>query len=671
MVKALYSTGHGEIDLSKFLVKVGETVGEDKKKQDVKVSFVEYMKGAGVEIYELASKMTSLENMDALRDSSLLIIHKPNAKLGDDEKNIIQRYLGDGKPVLISLTEYGDAKADTNLNSLLRVIDAGVSFNSYSVYEGELKLKDHPITKGLQIKLYDEEDGKKVPISCTTLASTAPDGLEVLIETTQGKAIDRSKGRPKNIDIQPQPVAAIKKLREGTLALFGCDSPLSDNPEFFQRTISYLLEKPLRPVPLRISTAPAPEASKLEKVGRKILEGAMKRGVKVENLKDYDFMSMAPEDMVGIKPDTVRRYLLETPGFKLEELAEPDKEYLDSKATEALGYGFGSVPDLAALVTKYDMGIDEAKKVTSFVDQVSQATIQVDIGSLSEDELKKLDADTGRVLKFKRDNPKADLIRVAYSLGIGPLKVKKIESYLEKARSAPYTADSKDIEDPVNISNLTKIFKLREKKISLVDILTSLQIGPREAKRALYTYELMKTRLQPSEKEYPKMDSIALELCKEENIDELMEKEKLTVADVMKAMGYMKVQREKVVTANDLLVSGKLSKATKILFDMAKKYMETNKDIPTPEKLVYYDKGLDNFGTVADAFSLVKNDPEFGQTFFGMVKDILPDIEKTAQKEGKNLNDKIIEIISAEPVVCKDTGLMKLIEEVRKTEARG
>ena len=54
-----------------------------------------------------------------------------------------------------------------------------------------------------------------------------------------------------------------------------------------------------------------------------------------------------------------------------------------------------------------------------------------------------------------------------------------------------------------------------------------------------------------------------------------------------------------------------------------------------------------------------------------MTKDVLPEIEKIAEKENKDVNEKIIEMISTELLLYKNTGLSKLIEELKKAEHKG
>jgi hypothetical protein len=684
MIRVLYSEGHGEIPLDQ-------------------TPFKDYMQRVGVEISTTKSSKFTYEE---LKNFDILMIHSadrpfgPDSKTGREEVGAIQTYLKEGKRLIVSLSRHGDSYADTNMNYLLKILDAGVYFNSHWVIEGEVKFKEHQITEGLesQIPLFRQEGTKQIPIACTTLRPEKTEGLEVLIETGPAKVDNRSCEfneakwknifkHPETIQIPSQPVAAIKYLKEGTLALFGCDYLLTDHPVILERTINYIVGESVQheeikaskipSVPSAVATSPAP-VSKLEEIGRKVLQKALESGKKIEELGGWQLRGIAPE-ITQSNVDGIKKYLMEKVTIKLSDLSYEELKNLDSKAVRALEWGYGEVPDLASLVISHFMSIDDAKNTISYIDAIKKVSNE-DISQigLTETDERDLDRDTGKYLRYKKEHTDVDCIQIAHGLKIGPLKTRLIELYFEAEKSRPYVADIKDAQDRKNIENLAKILTLRKKpKVTFLDVLTYTQLGPFEAKKALMTYDLMKTRLEPTPVEEPLMDRLAVKLCKEEDIEGLMQAEKLTIVDVVKAINYMKKQRSKKITSEDVEVADATKKEGEkegpkindILFNKTSEYISRFEKIPTPEELISYDKSLDSYGyrIVAETFSMARNDPNINQDFRDMIISLLPNYEKTLKQESKTLNDKIEEILKPVPIFYRDNCIVDLISELKKS----
>jgi hypothetical protein len=681
MIRVLYSEGHGEITLDQ-------------------TPFKDYMQRVGIEISPTKSSKFTYEE---LKNFDVLVIHSPDRPFGPDSKTgreevgAIQNYLKDGKRLIVSLSRHGDSYSDTNMNYLLKILDAGVFFNSHWVTEGEVKFKEHQITKGLesQIQLCKQEGSKKIPIACTTLRPEKTEGLEVLIETGPAKVdyrpceFNEAKWkniikRPETIQIPSQPVAAIKYLKEGTLALFGCDNLLTNNAVILERTINYMVGESVQPEEIKVhktTSVPVPPAptTKLEETGRKVLQKVLESGKKIEDLGGWQLKGIAPE-ITQSNVDGIKKYLMEKATIKLSDLSYEELKNLDSKAVQALEWGYGEVPDLASLVISHFMSIEDAKNTISYIDAIKKAGNE-DISQigLTETDERDLDRDTGKYLRYKKEHNDADCIQIANGLKIGPLKTRLIELYFESEKSRPYVADIKDAQDRKNIENLTKILTLRKKpKVTFLDVLTYTQLGPFEAKKALMTYDLMKTRLESTPEEEPLMDRLAVKLCREEDIDGLMQTEKLTIVDVVKAINYMKKQRNKKITSEDVEVADatrksegekEVPKINDILFNKTSEYISRFEKIPTPEELISYDKTLDTYGyrIVAEAFSMARNDSNTNQDFRDMITSLLPNYEKTLKQESKALNDKIEEILKPVPIFYKDNCIVDLISEIKKT----
>lgn len=655
--RVLYSQSHNEIYVDDIHV-VTETRGS--------ISFVEYMKSVDIEVVVGVVPFTS-ENLAGIE---VVILNSPDNVLTENEIDALVKFVKDGKSVLFILPYYGDMKNATNVNYVLSKMQSDVYFANTFIQEGTLKIRDHEITKGLEPKLtIESEKGKMTPIvPIGTLAVLKDEGVEVFLDVDIQKGTVYEKGRARSIPSGSNlerletsggsPVALIKKVGKGNVCLVASDIVLMRFTQMFQRTIIRLLGKPIQ-----FDAVP-----KLEEIGRSVLEFCIETNKAVEDLEDWEIFTACSQALGQAKPIDVKTYLTEEKEITLANLSKEERQLLDIKAIGALKNSLGRNPDIATLV-KFGAGIDEAKTVIAFIKAtVDSSNEQINDIPLFDDEIRDVDRDSGRVLRFMHENPKAKLREIAFKLDIGPLKVRLIQTYLKNAIARPYRADLSDISDSNNIALLSNIFKLRKKaSLTFVELLSALEAGPMQVKRAIYTYELMKSALEPTIKEYFEIDKIAVKLCKESNIDKIVD-EGVQLVDIIKAINYMKKLRVRLVRPEELLLSKeKRAQVSDILFKRCKSFVDTTRKVPTPEELIAYDKTIGSYSIVATALSIIKHDETLGQAFVGMVKSTLPEISKMG-KDDKEVYQCIMDMTEQESFILDEEGLNNVIKEIKTSE---